>query len=83
MMLFDRGRIGNLFVKNRIVMDAINIQLGLPGDEAALGQRAIDFYVADLQPLLGEVHSPTMDDNVPPFGIDTDDGTGDGQRDFL
>ena len=46
MKLFEKGRIGTHTLKNRIVMDAINIQLGSPDDEAALGQRAVDFYVA-------------------------------------
>ena len=46
MRLFQKGQIGTMTVKNRIVMDAINIQLGSPGPEAALGQRAVDFYVA-------------------------------------
>lgn len=46
MRLFEKGQIGTMTVKNRIVMDAINIQLGLPGPEASLGQRAVDFYVA-------------------------------------
>ena len=44
--LFESGKIGNLSLKNRIVMDALNIQLSTPVDEAALTQRAIDFYVA-------------------------------------
>jgi 2-enoate reductase len=46
MKLFESGAIGNLTIKNRIVMDALNIQLATPVDEAALTQRAIDFYVA-------------------------------------
>lgn len=44
--LFESGKIGNLSLKNRIVMDALNIQLSTPVDDAALTQRAIDFYVA-------------------------------------
>jgi 2-enoate reductase len=46
MKLFEKGRIGSLSLKNRIVMDAMNIQLATPNEEAALSQRAIDFYVA-------------------------------------
>jgi 2-enoate reductase len=63
MILFERARIGNLFVRNRIVMDAINIQLGLPGDEAALGQRAIDFYVARAKGGVGLIKTTFMRPN--------------------
>jgi len=46
MKLFESGRIGTMALKNRIVMDALNIQLATPMEESALTQRAIDFYVA-------------------------------------
>ena len=46
MKLFERSRIGNLHLKNRLVMPAINIGLALPFEEGGLSQRGIDFYVA-------------------------------------
>lgn len=46
MKLFEKGKIGRLTLKNRIIMDAINIQLATPVEEGGLTQRAIDFYVA-------------------------------------
>ena len=46
MKLFESGMIGNLTIKNRIVMDALNVQLATPVEDAALTQRGIDFYVA-------------------------------------
>lgn len=65
MKLFQRGQIGSMTVKNRIVMDAINIQLGLPTPEAPLGQRAVDFYVARAKGGTGLIKTtfmlPTLD----------------------
>ena len=46
MKLFERGEIGSLSLKNRIVMDSINIQLATPVEEGGLSPRAIDFYAA-------------------------------------
>lgn len=60
MKLFENCRIGELMLKNRIVMDAINIQLGVPGEEAALGQRAIDFYVARAKGGVGLIKTTFM-----------------------
>ena len=63
MKLFEPGKIGSLWVKNRIVMDAINVQLGSPGDEAALEQRAIDFYVARAKGGVGLIKTTFMRTN--------------------
>ena len=63
MKLFEKGKIGTLTVKNRVVMDAINLQLGSPGDEAALGQRAIDFYVARAKGGVGLIKTTCMRTN--------------------
>jgi 2-enoate reductase len=63
MKLFEPGMIGKLWVKNRIVMDALNVQLGLPGDEAALGQSAIDFYVARAKGGVGLIKTTFMSPN--------------------
>ena len=63
MRLFEPGKIGSLWVKNRIVMDAINVQLGSPGDEAALEQRAIDFYVARAKGGVGLIKTTFMRTN--------------------
>ena len=46
MKLFERGNIGTMSLKNRIVMDAINNQMATPTEPGSLNQRAIDFYVA-------------------------------------
>lgn len=46
MKLFERGMIGKLTLKNRIIMPAINIQLALPFEEGGLSPRGIDFYAA-------------------------------------
>ena len=46
MKLFERGKIGALSIKNRLVMDAMNLQLLTPIDDGPLSERAIDFYVA-------------------------------------
>jgi 2-enoate reductase len=46
MKLFERGMIGKLSLKNRIVMPAINIQLALPFEDGGLSPRGIDFYAA-------------------------------------
>ncbi len=63
MKLFERGQIGSLTVKNRIVMDAINVQLGYPGDDAALEQRAVDFYVARAKGGVGLIKTTFMSTN--------------------
>ena len=46
MKLFERGLIGKLALKNRIVMTAVNIQMALPFEEGGLTPRATDFYAA-------------------------------------
>jgi 2-enoate reductase len=63
MKLFESGKIGNLAIKNRIVMDALNIQLATPVDEAALTQRAIDFYVARAKGGVGLIKTTFMRPN--------------------
>jgi 2-enoate reductase len=63
MKLFESGKIGNLTVKNRIVMDALNIQMATPVDEAALTQRAIDFYVARAKGGVGLIKTTFMRPN--------------------
>jgi 2-enoate reductase len=63
MNLFERGQIGTLCLKNRIIMEALNVQLGLPGDEAALGQRALDFYVARAKGGVGLIKTTFMQPN--------------------
>jgi 2-enoate reductase len=63
MKLFEKGRIGTLDLKNRIVMDAINIQLGSPSDEAALGQRAVDLYAARARGGVGLIKTTFMRTN--------------------
>jgi len=63
MKLFESGKIGNLTIKNRIVMDALNIQLATPVDEAALTQRAIDFYVARAKGGVGLIKTTFMRPN--------------------
>lgn len=60
MKLFESGAIGNLTIKNRIVMDALNIQMATPVDEAALTQRAIDFYVARAKGGVGLIKTTFM-----------------------
>lgn len=63
MKLFESGAIGNLSIKNRIVMDALNIQMATPVDEAALTQRAIDFYVARAKGGVGLIKTTFMRPN--------------------
>ena len=63
MKLFQKGTIGSLTLKNRIIMEALNVQLGLPGDEAALGQRALDFYVARARGGVGLIKTTFMQPN--------------------
>jgi 2-enoate reductase len=63
MKLFESGAIGNLTIKNRIVMDALNIQMATPVDEAALTQRAIDFYVARAKGGVGLIKTTFMRPN--------------------
>jgi 2-enoate reductase len=63
MKLFERGQIGSLTIKNRIVMDAINVQLGYPGEDAALEQRAVDFYVARAKGGVGLIKTTFMGTN--------------------
>jgi 2-enoate reductase len=60
MKLFEKGQIGNMILKNRIVMDAINIQQGLPCLEAPLGQRAFDFYAARAKGGVGLIKTTFM-----------------------
>ncbi len=63
MKLFERGKIGTLTIKNRIVMDAINIQMATPVDDAALTSRAIDFYVARAKGGVGLIKTTFMRPN--------------------
>jgi 2-enoate reductase len=63
MKLFESGKIGSLSLKNRIVMDSINIQLSTPVEEAALLQRAIDFYVARAKGGVGLIKTTFMRPN--------------------
>lgn len=60
MKLFETGNIGPMSLKNRIVMDAINIQMTTPGDESALTQRAVDFYVARAKGGVGLIKTTFM-----------------------
>ncbi len=63
MKLFESGKIGNLTIKNRIVMDALNIQMATPTEEASLTQRAIDFYVARAKGGVGLIKTTFMRPN--------------------
>jgi len=63
MKLFEKGKIGSLSLKNRIVMDAMNIQLAAPNEEGALSQRAIDFYVARAKGGVGLIKTTFMRPN--------------------
>ena len=63
MRLFESGKIGTLSLKNRIVMDALNIQMATPVEEAALTQRAIDFYVARAKGGVGLIKTTFMRPN--------------------
>jgi 2-enoate reductase len=63
MKLFESGKIGSLSLKNRIVMDSINIQLATPFEEAGLSQRAIDFYVARAKGGVGLIKTTFMRPN--------------------
>jgi 2-enoate reductase len=60
MKLFERGKIGTISLKNRIVMDAINNQLVNPTDPASLNQRAVDFYVARAKGGVGLIKTACM-----------------------
>jgi len=63
MKLFERGMIGNLTIKNRIVMDALNVQLATPVEDAALTERGIDFYVARAKGGVGLIKTTFMRPN--------------------
>jgi 2-enoate reductase len=63
MKLFQSGMIGNLTIKNRIVMDALNVQLATPVEDAALTQRGIDFYVARAKGGVGLIKTTFMRPN--------------------
>lgn len=63
MKLFERGKIGTLSIKNRIVMDAMNLQLLTPIDEGPLSERAIDFYVARAKGGVGLIKTVFMRPN--------------------
>ena len=63
MKLFESGKIGTLHLKNRIVMDALNIQLATPMEDSALTQRAIDFYVARAKGGVGLIKTTFMRPN--------------------
>ena len=63
MKLFEKGKIATLTMKNRIVMDAINIQLATPVEEAGLSQRGIEFYVARAEGGVGLIKTTFMRPN--------------------
>ena len=63
MRLFESGNIGNLILKNRIIMDSINIQLLVPIDEAPFSERAIDFYIARARGGVGMIKTVFMRPN--------------------
>ena len=64
MKLFESGTIGKMVLKNRIIMDALNIQMATPAeDNAALTQRAIDFYVARAKGGVGLIKTTFMRPN--------------------
>ena len=63
MKLFEPGTIGNLTVKNRIIMDSMNIQLLVPIDEGPFSERAIDFYVARAKGGVGMIKTVFMRPN--------------------
>jgi len=63
MKLFESGKIGKMALKNRIVMDALNIQLATPMEDSALTQRAIDFYVARAKGGVGLIKTTFMRPN--------------------
>ena len=61
MKLFEKGKIGSMSLKNRIVMDAINNQMA--NSERALTQRAVDFYVARAKGGVGLIKTTFMHTN--------------------
>jgi 2-enoate reductase len=63
MKLFESGKIGEMSLKNRIVMDALNLQLATPVEDSALTQRAIDFYVARAKGGVGLIKTTFMRPN--------------------
>ena len=63
MKLFEKGNIGTMTLKNRIVMDAINNQMATPG-ESALTQRAVDFYAARAKGGAGLIKTTFMHSNL-------------------
>jgi len=64
MKLFESGKIGSMVLKNRIIMDALNIQMATPlEDHAGLTQRAIDFYVARAKGGVGLIKTTFMRPN--------------------
>ena len=63
MKLFERGRIGRLLLKNRIVLPAMGVALGEPVEEWYLSQRAIDFYVARARGGVGMITTTFMRPN--------------------
>ena len=60
MKLFEKGSIGTMSLKNRIVMDAINSNMATPVEEGALTQRAMDFYVARAKGGVGLIKTTYM-----------------------
>lgn len=63
MKLFERGKIGGLSLKNRIIMAALNFSLAVPWGEGELSQRAIDFYIARAKGGVGLVITTFMRPN--------------------
>lgn len=61
MKLFEKGKIGTMSLKNRIVMDAINNQMAT--STGALTERAVDFYVARAKGGAGLIKTTFMHPN--------------------
>lgn len=69
MKLFESGRIGKLWLKNRIVMSAMGIG-GLAEPQGRLGKRAIDYYAARAKGGVGLITTGAarVDQRIDPTG---------------